>query len=145
MRVDVTVDTSAPPEVVWAVLSDVGSWPAWTASITSVRPLRADSLQVGSRVRIEQPRLPATVWTVSDLVEGERFSWTSTSPGVHTRASHCVVGTAAGSRVTLSIDQAGVLGWLVGRLYGGLMRRYVEMEAAGLERRSESSAPQPRP
>jgi hypothetical protein len=102
-------------------------------------------LQVGSRVRIEQPRLPATVWTVSDLVEGERFTWTSTSPGVHTRASHRVVGTAAGSRVTLSIDQAGVLGRWVGRLCGGLTRRYVEMEAAGLKQRSESSAPQPRP
>ena len=70
MRVDVTVDVSAPPEAVWAVLADVGSWPTWTASITSVRPLSPDLLQVGSRVRIMQPRLPATVWTVSDLVEG---------------------------------------------------------------------------
>jgi hypothetical protein len=84
------------------------------------------------------------VWTVSELVEGERFTWTSTSPGVKTRASHRVVGTAEGSRATLSIDQAGVLGWLVGRLYGGLMRRYVEMEAAGLKQRSEESAPQAR-
>ena len=70
MRVAVTVDGSAPPEVVWAVLSDVESWPTWTASITSVRPLSPDLLQVGSRVRIMQPRLPATVGTVSDLVEG---------------------------------------------------------------------------
>jgi uncharacterized protein YndB with AHSA1/START domain len=144
MRVDVTVDISAPPEVVWAVLSDVESWPTWTASITSIRPSSPDPLQAGSRVRIRQPRLPATVWTVSDLVEGERFTWTSTRPGVKTRASHRVVGTAEGSRATLSIDQAGVLGWLVGRLYGGLMRRYVEMEAAGLKQRSEESAPQAR-
>ena len=78
----------------WAVLSDVEFWPTWTASITSVRPLSPDRLLVGSRVRIKQPRLPATVWTVSDLVEGERFTWTSTGPGVHTRASHRVVGTA---------------------------------------------------
>ncbi len=82
MRVEVTVDISAPPEVVWAVLSDVESWPTCTASITSVRPLSPDPLQVGSRVRVKQPRLPATVWTVSDLVEGERLTWTSTSPGV---------------------------------------------------------------
>ena len=144
MRADVTVDISAPPEVVWAILSDVESWPTWTASITSVRPLSPDPLQVGSRVRIKQPRLPATVWTVSDLVEGERFTWTATGPGVHTRASHRVVGTAAGSRVTLSIDRAGVLGRVVGRLDGGLTRRYVEMEAAGLKQRSVKSAPQTR-
>ncbi len=108
------------------------------------RPLSPDPLQVGSRVRIKQPRLPATVWTVSDLVEGERFTWTSTSPGVHTRASHRVVATAEGARATLSIDQAGVLGRLVGLLYGGLTHRYVAMEAAGLKQRSESSAPQTR-
>ena len=144
MRVNVTVDISAPPEVVWAVLADVGSWPAWTASVTSVRPSGPDPLQVGSRARIKQPRLPATVWTVSELVEGERFTWTATGPGVHTRASHRVVGTADGSRATLSINQGGVLGRLVGRLYGGLTRRYVQMEAAGLKQSSESSAPQPR-
>jgi uncharacterized membrane protein len=144
MRLDVTIDISAPPEVVWAVLADVQSWPTWTASITSIRPLSPDPLQVGSRVRIRQPRLPATVWTVSELVEGEGFTWTSTGPGVRTRASHRVVRTADGSRAALSIDQAGVLGWLVGRLYGGLTRRYVEMEAAGLKQRSESSAPQTR-
>ena len=144
MRVEVTVDISAPPEVVWAVLSDVESWPEWTASITSVRLSSPHPLQVGSRVRIKQPRLPATVWTVSDLVGGERFTWTSTSFGVHTRASHRVVRTAKGSRATLSIDQAGALGRLVGRLYGGLTRRYVEMEAAGLKQRSEKSAPQTR-
>src|SRR3712207_8146916 len=48
MRVDVTVDISAPPEVVWALLSDVESWPTWTASITAVRRLSPDPLQVGS-------------------------------------------------------------------------------------------------
>jgi uncharacterized membrane protein len=145
MRKDITVDISAPPEAMWAVISDVESWPEWTASVTSVRPLSPGPLQVGSRVRIKQPRLPATVWTVSDLVEGERFTWTATSPGVNTRASHRVVPAAEGSRVTLSIDQAGILGRLVGRLYDGLTSRYVQMEAAGLKQRSEESAPRTRP
>src|SRR5688500_20354763 len=67
MRTDITVDISAPPEVVWAVISDVESWPEWTASVTSVRRLSSERLPVGSRVRLKQPRLPATVWTVSDL------------------------------------------------------------------------------
>ena len=144
MRVDVTVDISAPPEVVWAVLSDVESWPEWTASVTSVRRLSSQRLQVGSRVRIKQPRLPATVWTVSDLVEGEQFTWTADSPGVRTRFSHRVVGRDDGSQATLWIDQGGVLGSVVGLLYGGLTRRYLQMEAAGLKRRSEESAAQHR-
>ena len=141
MRKDITVDISAPPEVVWAVISDVESWPEWTASVTSVRRLSSQRLQVGSRVRIKQPRLPATVWTVSDLVEGEQFTWTADNPpGVRTRASHRVAGRANGSQATLWIDQGGVLGSVVGLLYGGLTRRYLQMEAAGLKQRSEESA-----
>jgi uncharacterized membrane protein len=74
MRTGITVGISAPPELVWAVLSDVASWPESTASVTSVRRLSSERLQVGSRVRLKQPRLPATVWTVSALVAGERFT-----------------------------------------------------------------------
>lgn len=144
MRKDITVDISAPPEVVWAVISDVESWPEWTASVTSVRRLSSEPLQVGSRVRIKQPRLPATVWTVSDLVEGEQFTWTADSPGVRTSASHRVVGRADGSQAMLWIDQGGLLGSVVGLLYGGLTRRYLQMEAAGLKQRSEESAAQHR-
>jgi len=144
MRNDITVDIGAPPEVVWAVISDVEFWPEWTASVTSVRRLSSEPLQVGSRVRIKQPRLPATVWTVSDLVEGKQFTWTADNLGVRTRASHRVVGRADGSQATLWIDQGGVLGSVVGLLYGGLTRRYLRMEATGLKQRSEESAAQHR-
>jgi uncharacterized protein YndB with AHSA1/START domain len=141
MRAEITVDIGAPPEVVWRVLSDVESWPEWTRSVTSVRRLSTEPLQVGSRVRIRQPGLPSTVWTISDLVEGERFAWTATGPGVRTRADHSVVPRAGGSAAILSIDQQGVLGGLVTRLYGGLTRRYLQMEAAGLKHAAEESAP----
>ena len=140
MRADVTVDISAPPDVVWAVISDVEAWPEWTASVTSVRKETAGPLQVGSRVHLEQPKLPPTVWTVSELVDGERFSWTANNPGVRTLADHLVVPTDGGSRVILSIDQGGLVGSLVGRLYGDLTRRYLSMEADGLKRRSEETA-----
>ena len=144
MRADITVDISAPPDVVWAVLSDVESWPEWTASVTSVRREDSGPLQVGSRVHLQQPRLPPTVWTVSELVDGDRFSWTARNPGVRTLASHRVVGRGDGSRATLSVDQGGPAGWLVGLLYGRLTRRYLRMEAAGLKQRAEDSATQPR-
>ena len=68
----------------------------------------------------------------------------ATDPGVDIRASHRVVRTVDGSRATLCIDQAGILGRWVGRLYGGLARGYVQMVAAGLKRRSEESAPRTR-
>jgi hypothetical protein len=42
-----------------------------------------------------------------------------------------------GSRVTLELEQRGVVGELVGRWMAGLVDRYVNLEAVGLKRRSE--------
>jgi hypothetical protein len=42
--------------------------------------------------------------------------------------------------VTLSLDQQGFLAPVVSRLTGARIRRYVQMEADGLKRRSESGA-----
>jgi hypothetical protein len=142
VRTDITVGISAPPAVVWAVLSDVASWPEWTASVTSVCRLSSGRRRVGSRVRLKQPGLPATVWTVSDPVAGEQFSWTADSPG-------CGPGPASSdeptrSQATLRIDQGGVLGSVVGLLCGGLTRRYPQLAAAGLQQRAEEPPAQHR-
>ena len=137
MQASVTVDVQASPERLWAVLSDPEAWPAWTASVTSVRRLDAGPLRPGSRVLIRQPRLPPALWTVSDLVEGERFTWTAAGPGVRTRASHSVTPSGRGSRVTLAVEPDGAVGRLVARLTTGLTQRYLQLEAAGLRERSE--------
>jgi hypothetical protein len=46
-----------------------------------------------------------------------------------------------GSRVTLEIDQRGLVGELVGRWMAGLTDRYLNLEAVGLKRRSEEGTP----
>ena len=137
MQASVTVDIDAPPERVWAVLTDVEAWPEWTASITSVRRLDKGPLHEGSRVLIRQPRIPPTLWTVTELEDGESFVWTAPGPGLHTRASHTVTPAGSGSRAVLAVDPGGVLGRAFGRLYGSLTERYLDMEAAGLKQRAE--------
>jgi hypothetical protein len=42
--------------------------------------------------------------------------------------------------VRLGFESAGLLGGLFGRLYGGMIKRYIGMEADGLKRRAESGA-----
>ena len=42
--------------------------------------------------------------------------------------------------MTLRITQTGPLGGVFARLFRGTVRRYVDMEAAGLKRRSEEQS-----
>jgi hypothetical protein len=122
---------------VWDVIMDVERWHEWTASITSIERLEAAALQVASRVRIRQPKLPATVWTVSALEPGRRLEWQASGPGSRTVAWHAVEPDGAGSKATLGIDQGGVFFALTGWYFNKLTRSYIDMELDGLKRRSE--------
>jgi uncharacterized membrane protein len=133
------VDVDATPEDVWAVLVDVERWPEWTASMSEVRMVEGGPLAVGARVRIKQPRLPATVWEVTSLAPLDGFTWTAVAPGVTTVAEHRMAQESRGRvKVTLGIRRSGPLAPVVDALFSRLTRRYVQMEAEGLKRRCEA-------
>ena len=135
-----TVTIAAPPERVWAVLVDVERWPERIPTVDSVERLDAGPLGVGSRTRLQQPRLPTEVWTVTELTDGSSFTWESSSSGVSVSASHLVDPHPDGSRLTLALTVTGPVarvGWLFTR---SLTRRYVETEAASLKQVAETPA-----
>ncbi len=138
MRTERVIEISAPPERVWSIVADVERWHEWTPSITSIQPVDAPGLSVGSRFRVVQPKFPPAVWRVTSLEPGRSFDWIVRSPGVFVTGSHVVEPHGAGSIARLSVDQKGLLGRLIGMLTADLTRRYVEMEAQGLKRRSET-------
>ena len=139
MEYETTVDIAASPTAVWGVLCDVVSWPTWTASIDSIELVGDPPLAVGTGVDVKQPKLPKARWTVTVLDDERLFTWISRAPGMHTEADHEIEATDGGCRVTLRIRQSGLLAGVFGLLYGSLSRRYVDTEAAGLERRCESA------
>ena len=94
---------------------------------------------MGKTARVKQPKMRALDWTVTVIEPGRAFTWESKSSGVHAVASHSVEAIDRGrSRAFLSIEGRGPLAWFADLLYGRMGKRYVEMEAAGLKRRSES-------
>jgi hypothetical protein len=128
----------APPRVVWQVMSEVESWPEWTASVTEIVRVDPGPLHVGQRLRIRQPRLPSTVWRLTELTEERSVTWRAGGPGATTTAHHHIEPVGSGTEVTLRLTQQGPLGVLVGALTSKLTRRYLELETSGLKRRCES-------
>ena len=144
MQFSITTEVDAPPEVVFAVLSEVECWPEWTPTVTRVERLGDPGapLALGSRLRIVQPKVPPAEWTVTALEPGRGFRFVSRSPGATVEANHWIEPSETGqrSRVTLSVRFAGFLGRVIGWMMRGLNNRYIAQEAAGLKRRSEERA-----
>ena len=138
MEQSTRIDVEAPVERVWSVLREVELWPEWAPTVTSVRRLDDGPLAVGSRVRVEQPRIPPTEYVVTELEPSRSFTWVATGPGVRTTARHVLEQLDGGhTRVTLGVEQAGMVGTVMGRFYRGLTDRYLAAEAEGIKARSE--------
>ena len=132
---EVTHVIDASAERVWEVMADVTRWPEWTPTVSAVRRLDDGPFGVGSRVELQQPRLPKAVWEVTELVEGRGFTWESTGPGIRSIARHEVGPHGGGATVTLSVEQTGPMGAVAALVWRGLTQRYVETEARSLEQR----------
>ena len=141
MEQSTRVEVAAPVERVWEVLLDVERWPEWASTVTSVRRLDDGPLAVGSKVRIEQPRIPSTEYVVTELEPDRSFVWVATAPGVRTTARHLLEELGPdGTRVTLAVEQAGPVAAVMGRFYRRLTDRYLAAEAEGIKARSEGRA-----
>jgi len=138
MRFEASIEVAAPAQHVFDVYSDVERWPEWTDSVTSVQRLDDGPLRVGSRARISQPRLPTAEWEVVELVPGLSFSWTARGPGIKTTGRHLITGGEGPVTVTAALEQAGLLGPVLGLLTKGLTERYLQMEVRGLKARCEA-------
>lgn len=139
MEYRTSIEIDAPPETVWAVLTDVERWPEWTKSMERVEFVAGAGLKPGAKVRIKQPRLPAMVWDVTEVEPHRVFTWQATSGGTTSVGDHRLLMTSP-ERTTaeFGIRQSGGLAPIIGLFTSGLVRRYVQMEADGLKRRSES-------
>lgn len=133
MTIAHSVDVPAPIDLVWQVYSQVEHWPQWMESMDHVDIMDGRALALGSQVWIAQPRMPATTWTVTELTPGHSWTWVSRTRGVTATATHELAAVDdTTTRVDMSVAFSGLQGKLVGRLTGGRVHSYLEMEARGL-------------
>ena len=101
----------------------------------------AAELAIGVRARVRQPRLARATWVVTELDPGRSFTWVSSIAGLTTTGVHELTdGPSGGTTFRSAVDQHGMLAPVVRRVFGRLVRRYLELETAGLKRRCESSS-----
>jgi len=137
MRVDHTVTIDAPPLEVFDTYVRVEQWPEWTETVTTVHRLDPGPIRVGARTRIKQPKLRQAVWEVTEFDPGRSFTWVSRMPGLVSTARHVVTPAGDGAAVTLTVEQSGILGPVVGPMTKRLTERYLAIEGAGLKRLCE--------
>jgi len=139
MHTEHRIDIDAPPERVWAVMTDIERWPEMTPSVTAVELTPKGPLTPTSEARITQPKFGSNVWRVTALDPGRSFTWETKRPGSRMVGSHTIEArTGGGSTVTLAVDSTGWAVALLGWALKGTGRRFVELEAAGLKRLAEA-------
>jgi len=138
---EASVTIAAPRESVWRVLAAVAAWPEWLPTVTSVEAMDGQSLALGSRYKIIQPKLRPATWTITALEPLQHFTWQSHSPGVLVLAEHIISEPTPGSsHVVLRISLSGFLSPVVGRLVRSITERYLAQEAAALKLKVERAA-----
>jgi hypothetical protein len=137
MRVVKTCTTQADPAVVWKVLADVERWHEWTPTVLSIKPLSDIGFAVGSRYRVEQPKLRPAIYEVTECIPGSRFTWVQRFIGGAMIADHRIRPCDKGSELELSFTSTGLLGSILGKLFSSIISSYVGTETSSLKTRCD--------
>lgn len=140
MRHTATTTVDAPADVVWHAVQDVEKWSEWTPTIDEITVHGGGELKQGTVATVRQPKQPAREWTVTELVDGRSFTWTSRGPGLRFAADHIVTTTGDTTTVELTFSVAGPLGRLAWMMAGRWVRMAVDTEAALLKKRCERTS-----
>jgi uncharacterized protein YndB with AHSA1/START domain len=78
LQFDHTVETTAPPEKIWAAWTDVERWSQWDTELDSA--FLDGSFALGAKGRVKPKRRPAARFSISELIPGESYTFTTHLP-----------------------------------------------------------------
>src|SRR6187455_1356984 len=128
MRFEKSIDIDAPQQRVWDVLSALEAWPQRIETVDTVELLTPAPIAKGSRVRLQQPKLPEGTWDITVWDAPSFFEWTQKSSGNTSVAGHRVEPLGDGrARLTLTLEMRGLPIAIVGRFYRKLTDEYMSL------------------
>ena len=135
---DRTLDTTAPPERVWRLWSDVSTWPKWNPDVIAIS--LEGPFTTGSRGSMTTKAGGTHKIELADVRPGQSFTL-ETSPVPLARFSfECrLAASGSGSRLTQGVSMRGPLGWLFSGMMGERMAEGFKPVLRGLSQAAESS------
>ncbi|HET7419998.1 MAG TPA: SRPBCC family protein [Candidatus Dormibacteraeota bacterium] len=134
---EASLDTSAPPDRVWQVWSDVDRWPEWNPDMKASRiegPLR-----LGATGNIDTRSGGKHDVVVTHFEQGRSFELESTAlPGTKMAIRATIAPSGSGSRITQGFEPRGVLAPIVGPMMGGQILKTFNAVLGGLKTKVES-------
>ena len=123
--VDVTRQTSASPEALWAVTADLNRLPEWLAFAAAVQDV-SGPVQAGATYSVKPHRSyePTTHWVVAEAEEPRRQLHTSEMPVISGVRSELSL-TPGADGVSVRAHWTGTPKGLMGRMMAGMMQKRI--------------------
>ena len=145
MQIVVECFVEAPPDVAFAVATDVSNWPRFISGIQGVAMLTPGPVAMGTsfrETRIMFGRQATEEMTFAEIEPPHRFVLTAFNHGTAYHAEHTFAADARGTRMRLAFE--GQPSTLVsrlfaplGRLFAGTVQRQLEADLADLKHEAE--------
>lgn len=75
LEYSVTTNVAAPPERIWALLTNASDFPRWNSTVSSIE----GNIALGEKIKLRAPTAPGRVFdlTVKEFVPETKMVWTS--------------------------------------------------------------------
>jgi hypothetical protein len=138
--VSATIHIDAPPEAVWAVLTDLGRYPEWNPLFREA----SGQVAVGNRIRLRSVqsasgRLMTVKPKITVAEPGAELRWASSLPGIMSgEHSFALTQAGGGTRLVQSETFRGILAAFSGKTLAATEASFRALNEA-LKKRAEGS------
>jgi hypothetical protein len=133
------METSAAPDRVWRVWSDVDTWPEWNPDMNESR--LDGPLKLGTTGTINTKSGGKHAVVVTHYKDGQSFELESTAlPGTKMAIRATISPSGAGSRITQGFEPRGLLAPIVGPMMSGSILKTFNAVLGGLKQKVEATS-----